>query len=69
MGLASNLDLTSHRHYDAPSGQKPQMQICESCDGAADGLNLGLAVNVSRALGPAALRSAIAQENPGWLCR
>ena len=68
VGLASNIDLTWQRYYHAASDQKAQMQIT-MCDGTADGLNLGLAINVARALGPAALRSAITQENLGWLCR
>ena len=73
--LTSNVILTWHLYcldaYRVASGQKLQMQVtmCESCGRVADELDHRLAINVARALGPAALRRAFTQENLAWLCR
>ena len=72
---AATIDLTWHGYcldaYRVASGQKPsqlQVTMCEGCGGAADELDHRLAINVARALGPAALRRAFTQENLRWLC-
>ena len=43
--------------------------MCEVCAGPSAELDHQLAINVARAMGPAALRRAFVQENLRWLCR
>ena len=43
--------------------------MCEVCAGPSAELDHRLAINVARAMGPAALRRAFVQENLRWLCR
>lgn len=44
-----------------------QVTTCESCGGAADEMDHRLAINVARALGPAAPKRAFTRENLHWL--
>ena len=71
----ATIDLTWHLYcldaYRVASRQKPngiQVTMCEICSGAPDEIDHRLAINVARALGPAALRRAFVQENLRWLC-
>ena len=73
---AATIDLTWHRYcidaYRVASGQHPgelQRTMCEVCAGPSAELDHRLAINVARAMGPAALRRAFVQENLRWLCR
>ena len=72
----ATIDLTWHLYcldaYRVASGQKPeniQKTMCEICAGPSAELDHRLAINVARALGPAALGRAFVQENLRWLCR
>ena len=74
--LTATIDLTWHCYcldaYRVASDQKPEhihRTMCEICAGPSDELDHRLAINVARALGPAALRRAFVQENLHCLCR
>ena len=43
--------------------------MCEICAGPSSEIDHRLAINVARAMGPAALRRAFVQKNLRWLCR
>ena len=54
------------------SGQHPeeiQHTLCEMCGDPSDEMDHRLAIEVARALGPAAMLRAFAPDNLRWLCR
>ena len=54
------------------SGQHPdeiQYTLCEMCGGPSDEIDHRLAIEVARALGPAAMLRAFTPDNLHWLCR
>ena len=58
--------------YRVASGQHPeeiQHTLCEICGGPSDEMDHRLAINVARALGPAAMLRAFTLDNLRWLCR
>ena len=58
--------------YRVASGQHPeeiQHTLCEMCGDPSDEMDHRLAINVARALGPAAMLRAFTPENLRWLCR
>ena len=58
--------------YRIASGQHPeeiQHTLCEICGGPSDEMDHRLAINVARALGPAAMLRAFTPDNLRWLCR
>ena len=58
--------------YRVASGQHPeemQHTLCEVCGGPSDEMDHHLAINVARALGPAAMLRAFTPDNLRWLCR
>ena len=57
--------------YRVASGQHPdeiQRTLCEICGGVPDEIDHRLAIEVARALGPAAMRRAFTLGNLRWLC-
>ena len=58
--------------YLVASGQHPdeiQHTLCEICGNPSDEMDHRLAIEVARALGPAAMRRAFTPDNLRWLCR
>ena len=58
--------------YRVASGQHPeeiQHTLCEMCGDPSDEMDHRLAINVARALGPAAMLRAFTPDNLRWLCR
>ena len=58
--------------YRVASGQHPeeiQHTLCQMCGEGADEIDHRLAINVARALGPAAMLRAFTPDNLRWLCR
>ena len=58
--------------YRVASGQHPdeiQHTLCEICGDPSDEMDHRLAIEVARALGPAAMLRAFTPENLRWLCR
>ena len=58
--------------YRVASGQHPeeiQPTLCEICGEPSDEMDHRLAINVARALGPAAMLRAFTPDNLRWLCR
>jgi len=58
--------------YRVASGQHPeeiQHTLCEMCGEPSDEMDHRLAINVARALGPAAMLRAFTPDNLRWLCR
>ena len=58
--------------YPVASGQHPdeiQHTLCEICGDPSDEMDHRLAIEVARALGPAAMLRAFTPENLRWLCR
>ena len=58
--------------YRVASGQHPeeiQHTFCEICGDPSDEMDHGLAIEVARALGPAAVLRAFTPDNLRWLCR
>ena len=58
--------------YRVASGQHPdeiQHTLCEMCGGPSDEMDHRLAIEVARALGPAAMLRAFTPDNLRWLCR
>ena len=58
--------------YRVASGQHPeeiQHTLCEMCGGPSDEIDHRLAIEVARALGPAAMLRAFTPENLRFLCR
>ena len=58
--------------YRVASGQRPdniQRTLCEICGGPSDEIDHRLAIEVARALGPAAMIRAFTLDNLRWLCR
>ena len=58
--------------YRVASGQHPdeiQHTLCEICGNPSDEMDHRLAIEVARALGPAAMLRAFTPENLRWLCR
>ena len=58
--------------YRVASGQHPdeiQHTLCEMCGDPPDEIDHGLAIEVARALGPAAMLRAFTPDNLRWLCR
>ena len=58
--------------YRVASGQHPdeiQYTLCEICGDPSDEMDHRLAIEVARALGPAAMLRAFTLDNLRWLCR
>ena len=58
--------------YRVASGQHPdeiQHTLCEICGDPSDEMDHRLAIEVARALGPAAMLRAFTPDNLRWLCR
>ena len=58
--------------YRVASGQHPeeiQHTLCEICGDPSEEMDHRLAINVARALGPAAMLRAFTPSNLRWLCR
>ena len=58
--------------YRVASGQHPeqiQKTLCEICGSQPDEIDHRLAIEVARALGPAAMLRAFTPDNLRWLCR
>ena len=58
--------------YRVASGQHPdeiQHTLCEICGDPSDEMDHRLAIEVARALGPAAMLRAFTLDNLRWLCR
>ena len=58
--------------YRVASGQHPdeiQHTLCEICGNPSDEMDHRLAIEVARALGPAAMLRAFTPDNLCWLCR
>ena len=58
--------------YRVASGQHPdeiQHTLCEICGNPSDEMDHRLAIEVARALGPAAMLRAFTPDNLRWLCR
>ena len=58
--------------YRVASGQHPdeiQYALCEICGDPSDEMDHRLAIEVARALGPAAMLRAFTLDNLRWLCR
>ena len=58
--------------YRVTSGQHPeeiQHTLCEMCGDPSDEMDHRLAIEVARALGPAAMLRAFTPDNLRWLCR
>ena len=58
--------------YRVASGQHPdeiQHTLCEMCGNESDEIDHRLAIEVARALGPAAMFRAFTPDNLRWLCR
>ena len=63
---------TALNSYRVASGQHPdeiQHTLCEICGNPSDEMDHRLAIEVARALGPAAMLRAFTLDNLRWLCR
>ena len=72
----SNIKTRWHLYYlnayRVASGQHPdeiQHTLCEICGDPSDEMDHRLAIEVARALGPAAMLRAFTLDNLRWLCR
>ena len=75
-GPTASIRTRWHRYclnsYRVASGQHPdeiQHTLCEICGDPSEEMDHRLAIEVARALGPAAMLRAFTPENLRWLCR